>query len=286
MNVVANFTTRNLKIYFRDKSAVLFSLLAVFIILGLYLVFLGDVWTEDIPLEQAQELLNSWIVAGLLAVTSITTSLGAFSTMVEDKAKKISKDFYSAPVPKSNIITGYILSAFSIGVIMSFLTFALGEVYIIVTGGVLLPIGAMIKIFGLIILTTMTNTAIIFLIVSFVSSMNAFTSISTILGTLIGFLTGMYLPIGELPEGVQFVMKCFPPTYGAGMLRQVMMEEVMKESFKDIPTEYLIEFKEKMGVVFSFGNHFVSTSESIAILLITAVLLFGLATMNLSRKKR
>jgi len=286
MNIIANFTIRNLKIYFRDKSAVLFSMLAVFIILGLYLVFLGDVWTEDIALEQAHELLNSWIIAGLLAVTSITTSLGAFSAMVDDKAREISKDFYSAPVPKGNIIMGYIMSAFFIGIIMSFLTLVVGEGYIIFTGGKILSAGAMFKIMGLIILTSMTNTSIIFLIVSFVSSMNAFTSISTILGTLIGFLVGMYLPIGQLPEGVQFIMKCFPLTYGAGMLRQVMMEEVMETSFKDIPAEYLMEFKEEMGVVFSFGNHVVSNFESLVILAATAILLFFLAAMNLSRKKR
>lgn len=39
------FAKRNLKLFFRDKSAVFFSLLAVFIIIGLYALFLGDVWT-------------------------------------------------------------------------------------------------------------------------------------------------------------------------------------------------------------------------------------------------
>ena len=35
------FINRNLKMFFRDKTAVFFSLLAVFIVLGLYIVFLG-----------------------------------------------------------------------------------------------------------------------------------------------------------------------------------------------------------------------------------------------------
>ncbi len=38
------FIGRNLKLFFRDKSAVFFSLLAVFIIIGLYRFFLGDAW--------------------------------------------------------------------------------------------------------------------------------------------------------------------------------------------------------------------------------------------------
>ena len=37
------FMKRNLKLFFRDRSAVFFSLLAIFIIIVLYIVFLGDV---------------------------------------------------------------------------------------------------------------------------------------------------------------------------------------------------------------------------------------------------
>ena len=72
------FTKRNLKLFFRDRSAVFFSLMAVFIVVGLYVMFLGDVWTGSLSeLEDASTLMNCWIVAGLLIVTSITTLLCA-----------------------------------------------------------------------------------------------------------------------------------------------------------------------------------------------------------------
>ncbi len=45
------FIKRNLKVFFRDRAAVLFSLLAVFIIIGLYALFLGDVWMSELPAE-------------------------------------------------------------------------------------------------------------------------------------------------------------------------------------------------------------------------------------------
>ena len=47
-----NLMQRNLKMFFRQKSAVFFSLLGVIIIIALYLLFLGDVWRSnfgDIP---------------------------------------------------------------------------------------------------------------------------------------------------------------------------------------------------------------------------------------------
>ena len=88
------FAKRNIKLFFRDKSAVFFSLLAVFIIIGLYALFLGDVWTSSLSElgESAEVLMSSWIMAGLLAVTSVTTTMGAFGIMVDDRIKKIDKD--------------------------------------------------------------------------------------------------------------------------------------------------------------------------------------------------
>jgi len=74
-----NLAQRNLKIFFRQKSAVFFSLLGVFVIIGLYVVFLGDVWTQNFKdLPQINTLMNNWIMAGIISVTAITTTMGAF----------------------------------------------------------------------------------------------------------------------------------------------------------------------------------------------------------------
>ena len=92
------FAVRNLRIFFRDRAAVFFSLLAVFIIIGLYALFLSDVWTAELEgFTGVRYMMDSWIMAGLLAVTSVTTTMGAFGVMVEDRSKKIYKDFSVTP---------------------------------------------------------------------------------------------------------------------------------------------------------------------------------------------
>lgn len=279
-----NFAKRNLKLFFRDRSAVFFSLMAVFIIIGLYALFLGDVWVNNFSdIENARTIMNSWIMAGLLAVTSMTTTMGAFGVLVEDKTRKIYKDFYSAPVKRRSLAGGYVLGAFIIGVIMSIVTLVLAEIYLVVSGGELLSLTAFLKVFGLILLATMANTAIVFFIVSFFRSQNAFATASSIIGTLIGFLTGIYLPIGSLPEGVQLVIKIFPVSHAAVLFRQVMMEAPLSTS--GIPQEYLTEFNEMMGVTFRFGDYTVTPLVSVLILLVTAALFFGLSVFNVSRKK-
>ncbi|MDR0924414.1 MAG: ABC transporter permease [Hungatella sp.] len=282
------FIKRNLKLFFRDKSAVFFSLLSVFIIIGLYAVFLGDVWLNNSmnDLKHAQVLMINWLVSGLLTVTSMTTTMGAFGVMIDDKVQKINKDFDSSPIKRSSITGGYIGSSFLIGVIMSLVTAVAAEIYIVHSGGEWLTPLACIKVFLLMLLTSLTNTSLVCFVVSFFNSHSAFGTASTILGTLIGFLTGIYLPIGTLPPSVQTVIKVFPVSHAASLFRQVLMESPMQNSFDGIPAIYLEDFKEYMGVTFRFGGHEVTPAASVVILIGTAVVFYSLSLVNMLRKRR
>ncbi len=282
-----NFMKRNLLVFFKDKASVFFSLLSVFIIIGMYALFLGDVWTSSMTdIVGARNLMDCWIVAGLIAVTSVTTTMGAFGTMVEDKTKKIIKDIHSSPIPRVNIAGGYILSAFVIGVIMCVVALLLCQLYLLSGGGALFTGVQLLKIFGLILLSTFSNTALVLFFVSFFQSNNAFSIASTIVGTIIGFMTGIYIPIGQLPAGVQTVIKLFPPSHSALLLRQVIMEDAIKTSFAGAPAGMAEGIKEMLGVTFKVGDSTVTPIVSMAILVAAGILFLILAMLNLSRKKR
>jgi multidrug/hemolysin transport system permease protein len=281
------FMIRNLKVFFRDRTSVFFSLLAVIIIIGLYVLFLGDVWTGSMKeMSGVRFLMDSWIMAGLLAVTSVTTTMGAFGIMVDDKAKNIAKDFYCAPLRRRSLTAGYVLSSYLIGVIMTLLTLVLAEIYIVAYGGQLLTVAALIKVVGLLLLSTLCSTSMVLFIVSLFRSTNAFATASTIIGTMIGFLTGIYLPVGQLPDAVQWIVKIFPVSHAAAMLRQAMMAEPVSRTFAGAPEQTVSQFKAMMGVTLMFGGKSISNLVSIIILLASALLFFALALMNLSRKKK
>ena len=282
-----NFMKRNLLVFFKDKASVFFSLLSVFIIIGMYALFLGDVWTSGMQdITGARNIMDCWIVAGLIAVTSVTTTMGAFGTMVEDKSKKIIKDIRSSPMPRVNIAGGYILSAFVIGVIMCVVALVLCQLYLVSEGGAVFTGIQLVKIFGLILLSTFSNTALVLFFVSFFQSNNAFSIASTIIGTVIGFLTGIYIPIGQLPEGVQTVIKVFPPSHSALLLRQVIMEDAIKTVFAGAPASAISDFKEMLGVTFQVGGKAVEPLTSILILIVSGFFFLGLSMLSLSRKKR
>lgn len=123
-------------------------------------------------------------------------------------------------------------------------------------------------------------------IVSFIKSLNAFSAVNVILGAFLGFMTGIYMPIGSLPDGVQAVVKCFPPSHAAALFRQVMMERSMEITFGSAPAEVLAEFKADMGVTYTFGGHTVAPWVSLLILVGTIVVFFALSVLVMSRKKK
>jgi multidrug/hemolysin transport system permease protein len=277
--------TRNLKLFFRDKVNLFFSLLAIIIIIVLYAVFLGNVWGgEQInAMPEANVLKFSWLGAGVLAVATVTAPLGAFEIVMNDRTKKIFKGFYASPLKRSHITLGYVLNSFIVGVIIATITAIFWAIYIFSVGGEFFSPATFAKILGIIILASLSNTAIIYFIVSFVKTHSAFNTVSTIIGTLIGFLMGIYLPIGALPETVQYVIKLFPPSHAALLLRQTLMHAPMQSAFADVPPEFYNEFKEVMGIVFYLGDYQITPLLSVAFLSASAVIFFGLSLINKKR---
>lgn len=289
MTVMINLIKRNLKLFFRDRTSVFFSLLAVFIIIGLYVLFLGNMMVnnfKDLLGNDARFIINSWVMAGILSVTSITTTMGALGTMVEDKTKKIFKDFLSAPLKRSRLAGGYIISSFIIGIIMSIVALIIAEIYILANGGRLLGLTPLLKLLGVMLLSVFTSSSMVFFIVTFFRSSNAYATASTVIGTLIGFFTGIYIPIGSFPSTVQTVIKIFPISHAASLFRQIMMEEPMSEAFANAPLQALTQFKQTMGIVFFFGDKELSPFINMLVLAATAVLFLFLTVISISVKKR
>ena len=241
---------------------------------------------KDLLAENARFIINSWVMAGILSVTSITTTMGAFGIMVEDRTKKISKDFSSAPIKRTQLTGGYIVSSFIIGVIMSIAALFVAEIYILANGGKLLELVPLLKLLAVMLLSVFASSSMVFFIVSFFRSLNAFGTASTIIGTLIGFLTGIYIPIGSLPSAVQTVIKIFPISHAGALFRQIMMEAPMSIAFKNAPEQAITGFKQAMGIVYYFGSKELSPLVNILVLIATGIVFYALAVIKISVKRK
>lgn len=284
MNQIA---VRGLKIFFKNKGGVVFSLLGVMIIFCLFIFFIGDSFTKKLTfLSNAEYMMNSWVVAGMLASSAITTSMGAYAVMVLDRERKCIKDFYSSPIKRSSVAAGYMITGIIVSVVMSLVTFGFGEIYIVAKGGELVGFVTMIKVLGVILLSSFASSAMVCFVVSFIKTNSTYTTVSIILGTLIGFLVGAYIPIGDLPHGVQWVIKCFPCAHAAVIFRQFLMGDAMTLGFDGLPETALAEFKTMTGVTFEYGGWWPGLWFHLAILIGTGVVFYLLAIISMSRKAK
>jgi len=156
---------RNLKLFFKDKTVVMFSLLSTLIVLGLYIIFLGRLTFKELADYPGVDLLTgAWVMSGILAIVPVNSSLGALSAMLVDKEKGTYEDLIMTPLSRLQIIGGYVLSTFLITVILSIIVLTATEIYLISLGGPLLSLGALVDILFKIILNTLIATLILFCI--------------------------------------------------------------------------------------------------------------------------
>lgn len=280
------FAERNLKVFFRQKSAVFFSLLGVLIVIGLYVLFLGDVWVSNFPdIEGIKGLMGTWVIAGIVSITPVTTAMGAFEAMVEDRSKKLTRDFFASPVQRWKLVGGYLLSAYVVALLMSLAALGLGQLYILSCGGGLFTWEALGKTLCILPLSTLASSVMVFFLVSFFHNSAAFATASTVIGTLIGFVTGIYLPVGSLPEAVQWVVKLFPVSHAGALLRQVLLEAPMSSCFSGAPEAVTAEFRRTMGVTYTYGEFTAGPLTHVLVLAGASLVFFLLAWWNVARKK-
>lgn len=267
--------------------AVLLSFLAEFIVVVLYILFIRKNMVEGFSTVADIELLiDVWMIAGILGITSVTTTMGAYGIMVEDKAKHIQRDFATSPIRGYALIGGYMGGAVMIGLFMSVLLFLISSVYILHQYRIQLARGQGIILLFIFLLITLSNSALVLFVVSFLKSSNALASCCTILGALIGFLTGIYIPMGNLPEGVKTIIKAFPVSHAVVLLRQILMEPLIDEKLNGLEGYLAQGFMQYLGVQYVWEGNVVTTKESVLFLVTVTGIFFIVSIIKEQRTVR
>ena len=280
-----DFALRNLVLFFKDRAAVVLSFLAEFIVVGLYILFMRDNLISGFAgVENVDVLLDAWMIAGLMGITPMTTTMGAYAIMVDDKAKKIARDFMVSPLHKSSLFIGYMLSAVIIGFCMSMLLLGVSVAYMYIWHDANLLVVDMADLFYVAGVNTVASASLVLFIVSFIKTSNALAGCCTILGALIGFLTGIYLPIGSLPEGVGTLVKCFPISHGVAIFRRILTEPFLADCFGSAQSEGAVEFAKYMGVWYYFDGQIFAEKNSLLLLMGMAVVFLMLTVLKMGKE--
>ncbi|MBQ3215954.1 MAG: ABC transporter permease [Oscillospiraceae bacterium] len=281
MNQLFAITSRNLKQFLRDKGAIFFSLLSMMIIILLMFFFLGDANTEGITellgsfpdrdaaanKENAKLLMLVWTCAGMVSTNAVTVTISSLSYMIKDRENGKLSSIYTAPVSRFVIAAGYVLAAWISSVIICTATLLISELYCVSQGVKPFSPLSHLRLFGMICANSFAYATLMYLVAALVKSNGAWGGLGTIVGTLVGFLGGIYLPIGQATDTIAGIMKCTPVIYGTAMFRSEMVAGISERTFQGIPVEVVTEFDRIMGNELTIGEHPLSTPIELTVLL-------------------
>ncbi|MBE6023572.1 MAG: hypothetical protein E7231_10110 [Cellulosilyticum sp.] len=291
MQTLMMLVRRNMRMYLSNRSGVFSSLFSMIIILLLNAVFLGSVnenyLAEFIILEenQAQYIIGSWLMAGIMIVNVVTVTMSTLSLMVEDEEKHKLAAFLVTPIHRTTLTLSYIIAACVNAFLLSIATFIFSQLYLYISCESLLSLSAALKICGVILIAIFSMVTLFVCVTILVHNMGTFSAISGTVGTLIGFIAGIYLPMGSLSENIQNVLKTFPVLYGAALVRQIYTEEAVADAFKTLPVEAMKGYKEYMGITIKWGAEEVSMLQGLFILFGSGIIFTVIAIILLKCKK-
>lgn len=299
MSKYVSLTRRNCMVFLRDKTAVFFSLLSMLMVLLMMCVFLGDMNTKGIvqvleqyggernPVQDKENALNLvqyWTLAGLMVVNALTVTLSVIGIMVGDANENKLQSFFSAPVNRSVIALSYITAAVLIGMMFCGITLGVALGYIYMSGGAMLSMGVIVQILGYTLMNVCIFAIIMYMLALFIKSSSAWGGIGTVVGTLVGFVGAIYLPMGDLPSRVANVLKYIPILHGTSLMRKVCCEEAMQITFAGISQEVIDVYQEHMGITVWMHGTEVSEIKQMLFLVVCGVGAFIVIAILTKRK--
>ncbi len=298
MKQIGQLTLRNIRIFTRDRMSFFFSMFNAVIILALYLLFIRNLNIQGIKqalstsgLIYADKALDffidTWMITGVISVTSITLPFGIYSIVVDDRCKNISKDFHASPISPSKVTLSYVFAVLIISISVIFILLGISVLYIFITTGYSASISGLLSAFGISALSCVCSSLLLIIPAFYIKSQPAFGGLSAILGVVAGFLTGAYMPLNMFPSAIQTIASVIPGTHVTSLLRSIFMKSslpLLLENAGGMYKTVAALLKKEFGAQLYVFNQ--SLSFNVMLIYVVAMtIIFFLLSVFLMRKK-
>lgn len=265
MNItVKQLIIRNTKLYFKDKSTFLTSLITPLVLLVLFVTFLGRVYEEsflsiipqgvNIPESLVNAFTNGWLLSSLIGVSCITIAFCSNIIMVQDKINGARNDILAAPVKKSVLAVSYFISNYISTLLVCLAVAAVGFIYLGFTGWYFSASDIVFIVLD-ILLSCLFGASLAALIDGFLSTQGGVGAVSTLVSALYGFICGAYMPISQFSTGVRRFISLLPGTHDIMILRNHYMRGVFAELENSVPAEMINALRDGFDVnMYFFEN--------------------------------
>ena len=297
------FTRRNLLIYFKDKLAILFSLLTSIIVFVLYLLFLKGTFVEAMKgtMRGLENIVNSGdidmfvngiLLSGILGSALITVPYTCLQTIVKDREAGVDSDICATPLKRWKIILSYFASSSICSFIMTSLILTVGLVVLSFMGDIHLGIASLLSAYGLMLLGSVSSTALFMLILLFFKSTATSTAFFGILSAAAGFVIGAYIPLPQFSDGVRSFCNIFPASHITSLIRNILLSGIAEKIDSSICGLDNGAFIEAIKDTFSFnasafGSNFSGIQSVIYVSIFALVCIAGMViAYNRTYKRR
>ena len=291
MKDVLLLVERHLRIYFSSLSNIFFTLLSNLISIGVYLLFLFensvDNFSRFVPVEQLDNvniLMLLFLLSGQIMVMMISASFGNADILIKD-TQYTGSDMSVWAISKMKIMISYVLQTVILTVGFSLVTLSVGLLYIYIQYAYVLPIVIILQIVGIIIISGVFASLVAVLVTSLMKSLRSYGSFTVIINTLSGFLLGIYMPLGLLPNFVQKIVLINPYFNYMHLFRNIMMKDIIAVTFEGVPEAIKTEVLEVYGLFISSNAEIFPLSYLPLVMGISFIIIFIL-TMVMFKKKR
>jgi multidrug/hemolysin transport system permease protein len=243
---------RHMLRFLRDRAAVFFSFLSILIMLALYFLFIGQQYTSGTEMEQLDEGLKTYLtigimMGGILVINTVSLSLGMMGNIIMDLEQHKLDGFLVTPVRRYKLILSYYIAAILVTGVLSLLMWGLTILYVGMMGGYWYPFWTILEASGYILLFTLISSSFMIYLTTLLKSVNAFGTLSGVLGTFIGFVSGIYMPLFILGKAMTHVASFVPFTHMTIILRNVLLQEPYRIIEEKFPPEAMESIRLSYG---------------------------------------
>ena len=291
MKDILLLVNRHLRIYFSSWTNIFFTLFSNLISIAVYLLFLFNNSVSSIreyaPIDQADNvsiLMLLFLISGQIMVMVISASLANTDIIIKD-TQYTGSDMSVWPISKTKIMISYIIQTVIITAAFSLITLVVGLSYIYISYNYYLSISIITQVVGIIITSSIFASLIAVLLTSMMKNARSYGSFSTIINTLSGFLLGIYVPLGVLPNFVQKIVLVNPYFNYMYLFRNVMMKDIIEITFEKVPMEIKNNVLEVYGLLINKNNQIFDIEHLSMVMAITFVVVLTV-TLVVFRKKQ
>jgi multidrug/hemolysin transport system permease protein len=253
------YARRALLNYGRDKTAMAFSLISPVILVVIYVGFLGkmqvDSIVEAVPGATeagASAATTAWVMAAILMVTTLNASSVAVSQLVDDRINHRMDDFLVSPLSRRSIIGGAWLAVFIYSMIVVLGLAAVCVAGLAVMGASLPTAGGIATLLAALTVSTAAFSSLNVLLGTLLPSEGAVGLVIALFSSIVGFLAGVYVPVGVLGAGMANLVFALPFGQSAYLIRDALTGPPM-ESLSQNPRA-VSEIEGIYGMDFAFGG--------------------------------